>query len=103
MGRLHNLAVWVAAAAQPECDVHQAHQDRHLDEWSDDAGERLTRRDAENTNGYGNSKLKVVTSSREREGRRFRIPQAQPVAERETPPEHDREVDEQRCGNTHDV
>ena len=83
----------VESALGPERDVHQPNEGWHFDEWTDDAGERFTRRHAERPDRHRDRELEVVSRGSKRQGRTLRIGQAQADAQRERAGPHDRKVD----------
>ena len=59
------------ATLKPQSHVYKCNQRRNLDQWADDGSESSTGIYAENSNCYGNRKLKIVTRRGKRECRRF--------------------------------
>ena len=90
-------------AAQPEGDVDEADQDRHLDQRADHCGEGDAGFHAEHRDGHGDGELEVVSRSSEGERRRARIVGTDALGQEEAREEHDGEIDRERDGDAHDI
>ena len=87
------------AAAQPQGDVHQGEEHRHLDQGSDHAGQCLSGGDPEDPDRHGDGELEVVAGGGEGQGRRSRVGQGECAPDGEAQEPHDEEVAEQRKGD----
>ncbi len=76
--------------------VHQGDQNRHLDQGSDNAGQRLSGGGAVGGDRDRDGKLKVVAGGRESQRRRAFVAQADGVAQCVPAAPHDGEVGQQR-------
>ena len=81
---------------QPERDVDEGHEHRHLDQRAHDPGERLAGLGAEDADRDGDCELEVVARDRERQRRRLGIGEADGASGPEAEEPHDGEVHEQR-------
>src|SRR6187200_979962 len=84
---------------RPEGDVHEADENRHLDERADDRRERRAAVNTEARDGDRDGELEVVGGGRERERRCLLVVGAHALAHEERDREHHHEVDEQRYGD----
>ena len=87
-GTLRGRLIRVPPLLEPERDVDEPDQDRHLDERADHGGERDLRADAEDRNSDGDGEFEVVRRCCEGQGRRTRVVDVEPVAHPERDEEH---------------
>ena len=81
----------VIAPPEIEGHVHQADQDRHLNEGADNRRESLAGVDAEDRHGHGDRQLEVVAGGGEGQGRRLCVVRSGLHAHEERDKEHDHE------------
>ena len=82
--------------AEPQRDVHQTDEHRHLDERPDDRGKSHARGDAEDGDGHGDGQLEIVACRGEGQRGAAGVVRPDPPPEEKADPKHEDKINGQR-------